>query len=100
MAFVEAANRVRAVAGYRLLESLYAGRHYYVDDLVTDAEARSSGYGGILFDWLVAEARARASEIVAAAEQQADELRRIASTDRAEAQQLKERLSVAVNAVQ
>jgi GNAT superfamily N-acetyltransferase len=58
MAFVEDGNRVRAVAGYRLLESLYAGRHYYVDDLVTDAEARSLGYGGILFDWLVAEARA------------------------------------------
>ncbi len=28
-----------------------------VDDLVTDAAARSHGYGAALFDWLVAEAR-------------------------------------------
>jgi GNAT superfamily N-acetyltransferase len=58
MAFLQDENGVRAVAGYRLLESLYAGRHYYVDDLVTDAEARSLGHGGALFDWLVAQARA------------------------------------------
>ena len=30
----------------------------YVDDLVTDESERSLGYGGALFDWLVAEARA------------------------------------------
>ena len=58
VAFLEDVNGVRAVAGYRLLESLYAGRHYYVDDLVTDVEARSLGHGGTLFDWLVAQARA------------------------------------------
>ena len=58
LAFLEAGGRVRAVAGYRLLEMLHAGRHMYVDDLVTDVETRSSGYGGALFDWLVAEARA------------------------------------------
>jgi hypothetical protein len=44
--------------GYRIMESLYAGRFCYVDDLVTDQTARSLGYGGALFDWLVAEARA------------------------------------------
>ena len=49
---------VRAVAGFRMLESLYAGRFCYVDDLVTDATGRSLGYGGVLFDWLVATARA------------------------------------------
>jgi GNAT superfamily N-acetyltransferase len=40
------------------MESLYAGRFCYVDDLVTDAAGRSLGYGGALFDWLVAESRA------------------------------------------
>ncbi len=58
MAFVEDEGAVRAVAGYRMSESLYAGRFCYVDDLVTDATGRSLGYGGALFDWLVAEARA------------------------------------------
>ncbi len=58
MAFVKDETGVRAVAGYRISESLYAGRFCYVDDLVTDAAARSSGYGGALLDWLVAEARA------------------------------------------
>ena len=58
MAFLEDERGVRAVAGFRMMESLFAGRHCYVDDLVTDAETRSLGYGGELFDWLVAEARA------------------------------------------
>ncbi len=58
MAFVEDDGVVRAVAGYRMSESLFAGRFCYVDDLVTDETGRSLGYGGALFDWLVAEARA------------------------------------------
>jgi GNAT superfamily N-acetyltransferase len=58
LAFLEDGGTVRAVAGYRMSESLFAGRFCYVDDLVTDATGRSLGYGGTLFDWLVAEARA------------------------------------------
>jgi GNAT superfamily N-acetyltransferase len=58
MAFLEDENDVRAVAGYRMMESLFAGRFCYVDDLVTDEAGRSLGFGGALFDWLVAEARA------------------------------------------
>ena len=57
LAFVEAGNEVRAVAGYRFLESLYSGRFLYVDDLVTRESDRSAGYGGKLFDWLVQQAR-------------------------------------------
>lgn len=58
MAFLEDGKGVRAVAGYRLMESLFSGRFCYVDDLVTDATGRSLGYGGVLLDWLAAEARA------------------------------------------
>ena len=58
LAFLEDAGVVRAVAGYRMSESLFAGRFCYVDDLVTDEAGRSLGYGSALFDWLVAEARA------------------------------------------
>ena len=46
-----------AVAGFRLLEQLKAGLVLYVDDLVTDADARSSGHGEALLNWLVAYAR-------------------------------------------
>ncbi|MCW5581967.1 MAG: GNAT family N-acetyltransferase [Luteimonas sp.] len=48
---------VRAYAGWRVQEFLVRGRHLYVDDLVTDADARSRGHGKALLDWLKAEAR-------------------------------------------
>jgi GNAT superfamily N-acetyltransferase len=57
LAFVEAGGEVRAVAGYRFLESLYSGRFMYVDDLVTRKRDRSAGYGGRLLDWLMHEAQ-------------------------------------------
>lgn len=57
LAFLEADGAVRAVAGYRILELLFSGRTLYVDDLVTHGADRSAGFGGRLFDWLVAEAR-------------------------------------------
>lgn len=47
----------RAFAGWRVLEFLAVGKHVYVDDLVTDATARSHGHGKLLLDWLKAEAR-------------------------------------------
>ncbi|MEP6810784.1 MAG: GNAT family N-acetyltransferase [Chthoniobacterales bacterium] len=57
LAYLEAAGAVRAVAGYRIFDLLFSGRTLYVDDLVTRAADRSAGFGGRLFDWLVAEAR-------------------------------------------
>lgn len=46
-----------ALAGFRLQENLFHGVHFYVDDLVTDAQARSSGCGRIMMERLKAEAR-------------------------------------------
>ena len=57
LAFVDDEGQVTAVAGFRLLEMLSRGRFMYVDDLVTDADWRSHGYGDALFDWLQAYAR-------------------------------------------
>ena len=54
---VDADGVPRAYAGWRVLEFLASGRHVYVDDLVTDAAARSQGLGAALLDWLKAEAR-------------------------------------------
>jgi len=50
-------GEVRSVAGFRVQESLISGRHLYVDDLVTADDARSRGYGQMLFRWLAEEAR-------------------------------------------
>lgn len=48
---------VRGCAGFRITEFLAWGRTLYVDDLVTDEAHRGQGVGGVLMDWLVAEAR-------------------------------------------
>jgi GNAT superfamily N-acetyltransferase len=52
-------SEVRAVAGYREMEMFATGRILYVDDLVTDSEHRSRGYGKSLLRWLLEEARRR-----------------------------------------
>lgn len=54
---LEDAGGIRGVAGYRVLEMFSRGRFLYVDDLVTDAESRSRGYGDALFDWLIDRAK-------------------------------------------
>ena len=64
LVFVEDEGEVRGVAGYRLLEMLRTGPMLEVDDLVTDAEARSRGHGAALLDWLFEEARARGCSVV------------------------------------
>lgn len=46
-----------AAAGFRILHQLSKARFLYVDDTVTLPSHRSSGYAGMIFDWLVDEAR-------------------------------------------
>jgi len=41
---------------------LFSGRILYVDDLSTDEQHRSKGYGKLLLDWLKAEAKAHGCE--------------------------------------
>jgi GNAT superfamily N-acetyltransferase len=62
LAFLEAENEVRAVAGYRLVEKLLTGPYLYVDDLVTRESDRSHGYDSQLFDWLIEQAREHGCE--------------------------------------
>jgi GNAT superfamily N-acetyltransferase len=45
------------VAVYRMYRNTVDGLHLYVDDLVTDEKARSSGVGKALLDHLIALAR-------------------------------------------
>jgi GNAT superfamily N-acetyltransferase len=57
LAYLAEAGEVRAVAGFRYLETLAWGKILYVDDLVAAPVHRSQGHGGRLFDWLVAQAK-------------------------------------------
>ncbi len=47
----------RGVTGYRIETRLSRGKLMYVDDLVTDENARSGGVGKTLLDWLIQQAR-------------------------------------------
>ncbi len=57
LAFVEEQGKAVCVAGFRVLENLPWGRFLYVDDLVTDENARSSGHGEAILNWLIDYAR-------------------------------------------
>jgi GNAT superfamily N-acetyltransferase len=50
----DAHGEIRAVAGFRVVTALAHGRFVYVDDLVSDEAARSSGHGKRLIDWIAA----------------------------------------------
>jgi len=57
LAFLEYQNAIVSVAGFRLQNMLSSGKTFYVDDLVTDAAARSQGHGEAMLQWLIALAR-------------------------------------------
>lgn len=57
LAAVLEGGEARCVAGFRVQEFLYAGRHLYVDDLVTAEGARSAGHGARMIRWLEDVAR-------------------------------------------
>jgi hypothetical protein len=46
--FLFDSGMVKSVAGFHLGESFGWKKHIYVDDLVTDSESRSQGYGASL----------------------------------------------------
>ena len=48
---------VQGVALWRCYENTYNGMQLYVDDLVTDDGARSTGVGHALLEWLAAKGR-------------------------------------------
>ena len=56
LAVVAEAGAVVAVAGYRIVETLYGGRTLVIDDLVTAEGSRSAGHGG----WLLRALREHA----------------------------------------
>jgi hypothetical protein len=65
LVYIDVEGRSVAVAGFRVLENLFAGKFMYVDDLVVDEEVRplrylrssAKRYGQIVFNWLIAYAK-------------------------------------------
>lgn len=57
LASLEHEDVIVSVAGFRFQNMLSSGKTLYVDDLVTDATARSQGHGEAMLQWLIALAR-------------------------------------------
>jgi GNAT superfamily N-acetyltransferase len=57
LASLEHEGAVVSVAGFRFQRMLSSDKTLYVDDLVTDAAARSRGHGEALLHWLITLAR-------------------------------------------
>ncbi|MEQ1560343.1 MAG: GNAT family N-acetyltransferase [Methyloglobulus sp.] len=57
LVFLTSSDTPKAAMGFRVSESLVGGQYLYIDDLVTDENARSLGYGKILLDWATEYAR-------------------------------------------
>jgi GNAT superfamily N-acetyltransferase len=56
LAFIEKDGKAVAAVGYRYLQYLYIGKHFYIDDLSTLESERGNGYGGLLIDYVEQQA--------------------------------------------
>ena len=57
LAYIEENGRATSAIGFRYLQYLYNGKHFYIDDLSTLPESRGKGYGGMLLDYVADLAR-------------------------------------------
>lgn len=57
LAYLEDEGEVKAAAGFRFLEFLAWGRVLYIDDLITDSDARRKGFGGKILSWVIEQAK-------------------------------------------
>jgi GNAT superfamily N-acetyltransferase len=64
LAFVKEGEKAVSAVGFRYLQFLYNGKHFYIDDLSTLPEARGKGYAGKLIDYVVELARQKGYDYV------------------------------------
>jgi len=57
LAFIEEGGRAVAAVGFRYVQFLYNGKHYYIDDLSTLPGYRGRGLAGQLLDYVADQAR-------------------------------------------
>ena len=64
LAFIEEDGKASAAVGFRYLQYLYNGKHFYIDDLSTLPESRGKGYGGMLLDYVIKLAKEKGFKCV------------------------------------
>ncbi|MEO6696247.1 MAG: GNAT family N-acetyltransferase [Ignavibacteria bacterium] len=52
LAFIELDGKAVSAIGYRYMQFLHNGKHFYIDDLSTLPEYRGKGYAGKLIDYV------------------------------------------------
>jgi GNAT superfamily N-acetyltransferase len=57
LAFIEENNEAVAAIGFRYMQYLYNGKHFYIDDLVTLPSHRGKSYAGKLLDYVIEKAK-------------------------------------------
>lgn len=64
LAYIEEAGRAVAAVGFRYLQFLFNGKHFYIDDLSTLPECRGKGYGGRLLDFVAELAKKEGFQVI------------------------------------
>lgn len=64
LAYIADAGKAVAAIGFRELQFLFNGKHFYIDDLSTLPDHRGHGYGGRLLDFVAGMARERGFEVI------------------------------------
>ena len=57
MAILPLLDEPKALAVYRIHQTTFQGRRFYLDDLVVDEAERGQGLGATLLEWCVSQAR-------------------------------------------
>src|SRR5688572_7093724 len=52
LAYIEDGDIAASAIGFRYLQFMFNGKHFYIDDLVTLPEHRGKGYGGKLLEYV------------------------------------------------
>jgi len=64
LVFVEDDGKAVSAIGFRYLQFLYNGKHFYIDDLSTLFEARGKGYAGKLIDYVISLAKQKGYDYI------------------------------------
>lgn len=64
LAFIEENNEAVAAIGFRYMQYLYNGKHFYIDDLITLPSHRGKSYAGKLLDYVIEKAKEKGFKAV------------------------------------
>jgi len=64
LAYIEEHDTAVAAVGFRYLQFLYNGKHFYIDDLSTLPDYRAKGYAGALLEFVFERARENGYKVV------------------------------------